>query len=196
MRTIFCLGLFFFFTLSSCKRSEPIAQKQDRKALYERFNGRYEILSAIASEALDINLDGISSFNLKEELTTMGRLGLQIQISDFKGANSFDEFWSEPVFSGPVPKHYDPSISVYYGLESAFRTFEFSEDLSRILLNPESPNTNLQRHPRPDSILIQSGDLIEVTRQKEFYTTSGWKKVTLVILYKRFSKLNSDCCNG
>ena len=190
MRTSILLAALFIFFFESCKRSGTLEERQDTNALYERFNGRYEILSATASDALDLNFDGIASTNLKEQISGMGRLGLQVQISDIKGANSFDEFWPEPFFDAATPKHFDSTISVNYSLGSAFRTFEFSKDLRKILLNPENPNKDLQRHPRPDSVIIRAGDIIEVTKQKDFYSILGWKKVTLVIEYLRFSKLN------
>jgi hypothetical protein len=56
MRIILCaliLSLLF-----GCKSEKaPLSPEQDLDALYTQFHGQYKIVSAVASEALDVNLD-------------------------------------------------------------------------------------------------------------------------------------------
>lgn len=188
MRSIFFLVSFLSLVLTSCKKSEPLSSNKDQKALYQQFHGKYNIVSTTASEAIDVNLDGVSSINLKEELPYMDDAGLEIRITE--RTNAFIEYWPQPYFiglGGASPKYYDPAIPLTYARQSVDRIFEFSEDLKTILLNQDGSNTNLQLFPRPESVLVKEGNIIEVTKTKEFYTTSGWKKVKVVTLYKRYT---------
>jgi hypothetical protein len=70
------IAFFFFFALSiySCRRNGDTTKKNgDRAFLFQRFNGKYKIVSSTASKPLDLNFDGILSINLKDELPDLSK---------------------------------------------------------------------------------------------------------------------------
>lgn len=189
MKYLFSLSLLLvvFF---SCRRSDDteVAAKKDTEALYQRFHGKYKIVSSVADEALDLNFDGRSSVNLKDELIDIENSKLILRIRSLSDSYYFDEFWQEPDFgSRGAPATYDPFLYFLYANKGIGRTFEFAPDLKSIKLLPDYPNTDTLIYTRPSSILIRDGDLIEITKTKRFYTFSGWKYVRVVTLYKRYT---------
>lgn len=184
-----CLQFSVILFLLSCK-SDSLPANKDAKQLYQSFHGKYEIISSNASEPIDVNLDGVSSTNLLTELADIPNCHVEIRI---QGIFLFDQFWPEPYFSGiagtgeSMPASYDPRITVNYAMQGVGRQFEFDEKVEQILLLPDHPSVNQNRFPRPSSIKLLPGEMVEVTINKTFYTTAGIKNVQVVTLYKRYT---------
>ena len=185
----FCLQFAVVLFLLACERDSVPANK-DVKKLYQSFHGKYEIISSIASEPLDLNLDGVSTTNLLTELEDVTNSRVEIRIQE---SFLFVQPWPEPFFSGiagtgeNMPTAYDPRITVNYAMQGVGRLFEFDEKVEQILLLPDDPFTNQTRFPRPTSIKLKPGEMVEVTINKSFYTSAGIKNVQVISLYKRFT---------
>jgi len=190
MRYLRCNILFLqlpaLLFLLSCKPDSLPANKDTNK-LYQSFHGKYEIISSFASEPIDLNLDGVSSSDLLTELQDLAVSHLEIRISQIF---SFHQFWPEPYFPGfgeTMPATYDPRIFPGYAMQGVTRQFEFDEKVEQIILLADPPFINQTRFPRPTSIKLILGEMIEVTISKTFYTSSGIKNVQVVSLYRRYT---------
>lgn len=185
MKLNLLLFLFLVLAFCSCRRSADVEPNKDREALYQRFHGKYEIISSVADEALDLNLDGRSSVNLKDELMDFKYSNLELRIRNVSNDFLFSEFWQEACFG--IPPGGGVPVDVNYCNQGVGRTFEFAPDLKSIKLLPDEPITDTLTYTRPASVLIKDGDLIEITKTKRFYTLSGWKYMRVVTLYKRYT---------
>jgi len=186
-----CLQFAVVLFLLACKRDSVPANK-DVKKLYQSFHGKYEIISSSASEPIDVNLDGVPSINLLTEVTDITNARVEIRIQG-PAPFLFEESWPTPFFSGiggtgeNMPATYDPRITVNYAMQGVGRLFEFDEKVEQILLLPDDPFTNQTRFPRPISVKLNPGEIVEVTINKTFYTSAGIKNVQVVNLYRRFT---------
>ena len=193
MRYLRCSTLFLPFAivlfLLACKPDSVPANK-DVKKLYQSFHGKYEIISSIASEPLDLNLDGVPSTNLLTELQDIANSRVEIRIQE---SFFFYQIWPEPFFSGiggsgeNMPTTYDPRVTVNYAMQGVGRLFEFDERVKQILLLADGPFINQTRFPRPTSIKLMPDQMVEITINKAFYTSAGIKNVQVVSLYRRYT---------
>jgi hypothetical protein len=190
MKYYFLFSFFIVLLFSSCKRSNDLDISKEYETLLFRFNGKYKIISSVADQAIDLNLDGGASVDLKEEFIHFENNFLEIKIINHSNKHVFMEFWPEPYFgglAGASPTTYDPNVTVAYAQQGVTRLFQFSSDLKKILLDPEDVSTDLNRYTRPDSVNIKTGDNIEIIKTKKFYTSSGWKEVRVATLYERYT---------
>jgi hypothetical protein len=190
MKYTVLFGFLFLVSISACRRSDHLFSQNKRDELFQRYHGKYKILSSRAEQALDLNFDGVASFNLKDELLNLGNCNLEIRLPKNPQANFFIEFWPEQKFSGgdgSAPASYDPLVEVHYPNQSVARTFYFSADRKAILLDVDDAGIDQQRHTRPETITILPGDRIEIIKRKRFYTTAGWREVRVVTLYERYT---------
>jgi hypothetical protein len=190
MKYYFLFSFFIVLLFSSCKRSNDLDISKEYETLLFRFNGKYKIISSVADQAIDLNLDGVASVDLKEEFIHFENNFLEIKIINHSNKHVFMEFWPEPYFgglAGASPTTYDPNVTVAYAQQGVTRLFQFSSDLKKILLDPEDVSTDLNRYTRPDSVNIKTGDNIEIIKTKKFYTSSGWKEVRVATLYERYT---------
>ena len=197
MKTNVLSGLIFLLCLYGCHSS--IAPNEDVPALQERFHGKYKPVQVIASEAIDVNLDGKSSTNLMTEFMNLATIHMQISIIGKNkyvpnAVNLFTQFWPEQYLTkvgGPIdgPVDYDPNIFVNYAEQPVSVSCYFNQQLTEITLAPEeNPVPNLIHGPRPDSIKIVSDQQIRVVNRRQLYTRIGWKTVTITTLYERYQK--------
>lgn len=199
MKTNTLFGFIFLVSVWGCQ-PDPVPPNQNVVALYERFHGKYKPTQAIASEAVDVNLDGKSSVDLFNEiggLTSGGAMQINI-ISKSKYVSAdeflFTQFWPEQYLSNlgkPIdgPADYDPNITVNYAEQPVTRRCQFNPQLTEITLDPDqNPPVNSIRWGRPDSIKIIGDQQIQVVNQRQFYTRAGWKTVTVTTLYERYQK--------
>ncbi|EON74801.1 hypothetical protein ADIS_4772 [Lunatimonas lonarensis] len=111
--------------LIGCQEME--IEVADRPFLREKFNGKYELLSARSEVAIDLNNDGIASSNLLDENSTIWFSSLKIRIPDeseiFLKHNEFvfTEFWPTENdrrlrVSGFIPTYDAPVWGPYYDL--------------------------------------------------------------------------------
>lgn len=191
------LWLVGVLTMSSCQR-EKVAPHQDVGALYQRFHGKYLVISSTSSEAVDIDFDGRASSYLLEELPELAVANLEILVDrnpkpDPDGRFMFRQFWPEQSLTAKggydaTPLNYDPSVAVSYLLQTATRYCEFDPTLKSIAVrvNPKSVVDPL-RWPPPESVTLESGDDIRVVNRRRLYTTEGWKTVEIITLYRRYT---------
>jgi hypothetical protein len=165
--------------VNSCKRPN-IDPNKDVEALHERFHGKYKLVNAVASEAVDLNRDGTSSTNLLSELDFENSL-LEIRISS---QFVFSQSWPEVYLSPGTP-----DSVIHYANQGVSRYFEFDDALHQLNIKPENPMIDEVRYPMPEAVLIKPGDYLEVTINKRLYTSQGWKMIKVVTLYKRFTMI-------
>jgi|GEM_PF-2200262 len=190
MKYIILFSFLFLSGLSACKRSDHEVSQKERDGLFQRFHGKYKILSSRAEQPLDLNFDGVASFNLKDELPNLVNCNLEIRLPKNTQINFFIEFWPEQVFggaNGAAPSAYDPLVEVHYPSQSVARTFQFSADKTALLLEEDHGSIDQQRYTRPEAVTVLPEDKIEVVKRKQFYTTAGWREVRVVTLYERYT---------
>jgi hypothetical protein len=190
MKYLVFLGFFFVVSFGACRRSDHADGQKERAVLFQRFHGKYKVLSSTAELPIDLNFDGIASPDLKDELLNLSNCNLEMRLPKNTQTNFFIEFWPEQVFmggNGDAPASYDPLAMVDYANQSAARTFQFSADRKTILLKADGASIDQQRHTRPVAVNILPGDKIEIVKHKRFYTTAGWREVRVVTLYERYT---------
>lgn len=186
MKKVLLIGLSLIF-LTGCNKNENGNSEQ----LKEKFHGKYEVISSIATDAVDLNMDGITSTDLLSENSEISKSALEIRISG-TGNNLFEEKW--PVETIVVPRDevfdstaYHPEYSVYYALYCSSGTFRFSDDYKRLQLTgafqPDSPDTLLSL----ESITIEENETIKVITIRKLYTKNGWIRTKIESNYKRYT---------
>ncbi|MBC8156250.1 MAG: hypothetical protein H7Z72_25470 [Bacteroidetes bacterium] len=176
-----------------------ISPKDDIELLYQRFHGKYKIVSSTSSEPLDVNFDGVSSTDLLSEMSALSNYGahldLRVKYPD-RSVFLFSQFWPEQyiyTYTGPNREwngwdalSYDPAYSVNYANQASPYSFSFTEDMRQILVTPNEKADKI-RWVRPESVLIEAEDRLRLTNKRRIYTRTGVKEVTIVTLYERFT---------
>ncbi|RDC65184.1 hypothetical protein [Adhaeribacter pallidiroseus] len=187
MKTYLLLVVLIMVTVTSCHES-AVAPQEDLSLLNNKFHGKYKIVTSTSNIAVDINRDGKASTDLMQEIDYLTEAELDIRIYP-KNNNSnskhflFSQLWQQQFIS---PNTTDTVIN--YALQGVVRSFEFSQNLDRILVSPDENQVDLKLFPLPDTVTIVAKEQIEVVMQKLIYTTNGWKSLTITTLYKRYTK--------
>lgn len=173
-------------------------------ALFQQFHGKYKVISSVTSEPVDVNLDGISSVNLLQEMDELSLQGgtqyhTELKIygpspSSAKPSFTFIQWWPEQfirtgvgkVWDGGELLSYNPDYVVKYDFQSAYRSFSLSNDLKKITVNPDAPN-DAYRWVRPESVTVEDNERLRVTNKRRLYTRLGVKEVTITTVYQRFT---------
>jgi hypothetical protein len=186
-----CTIIFF-----SCTKDETSVF--NRPLLHEKFNGKYELLSAISEKAVDLNNDGKASTELLNENSMILFSTVEIRIPQkddlFIEDNEFvfSEFW--PTENGQRLKDKDV-ITVYrtkiysgnYDIYGNVLIGEFMDDLKYGTfitdINDDGKNTLIELK----SLEFLDDDKIEVTAVRKLYTMSGWTVTKIKSLYKKYT---------
>lgn len=113
---------------------------------------------------MDVNLDGTPSIDILSEIPDLVNANLEIRINA-KDTPLFIQFWQEQ----------------YFGT--------FDSDIKQIILNPDqAPLPDSIHFPFPKMVTIEANDRIQVILAKQLFTRTGWKKVEITTLYKRFNE--------
>lgn len=202
MKTTLTLILLISIGTFSCKYgSSRVNPKDDIELLYQRFHGKYRIVSSMSSEPLDVNFDGIASTNLLSEIPELNNYGahleLRVKYPD-RSVFLFSQAWPEQyvnTYTGPNPEwngldtlSYSPSYSVNYAYQAGPYRFSFSEDLSQILV-ATNEKANKIRWVKPESVFIEAKDQLRLINKRRIYTREGVKEVTITTLYERFTMI-------
>lgn len=189
--------------LASCSPNDP-APYDDVPTLHQKFHGKYNVISSVSSEAIDVNLDGkVSTDMTKEILQLAPKYGQQLEIriygpnkNNSKRAFYFMQYWPEQeIFISTnktqrwegEPIEYQPGLIVNYLSNALTRTFSFSPDLGQLLVQP-SPAENAFRWILPQSVTVDKNtDTIQVVNKRRFYTSAGVKEVVTTTVYKRYT---------
>lgn len=199
MKTASIVSLALLLAIVSCQRKESVPPKHDVESLYQRFHGKYKIVSSTSSDSVDVNFDGISSTNLLKEIDALNNHGnfLEIRVKNpDKDILLFMQFWPEQyvyTYIGPTPDwngsdtlNYNQKYSVDYAQQGSVYRFSFSDDLSQILITP-----NEKAHPvrwlKPESAIIEPKDRFRLINKRWLYTKQGVKEVIITTVYERFT---------
>lgn len=178
---IFLSISFLFLVLSSCKKEK---QADDT---FDRFNGKYEILSAKANYSVDINMDGSKSAELLNEIPNLGNTWLELRIINHANLNLLDQMWPEQmlIYGSDIN---NPVID--YNLRSTPLTFDFNNDFSNILVDTLNiPEKDKGQSIIPRSIRILDDEIIVIDFIKKIYTSEGWKLLEIESRYKRWTNI-------
>lgn len=200
MKTTLILILLVSLGAFSCKHGDSIVNpKDDVELLYQRFHGKYKIVSSISSEPLDVNFDGVSSTNLLSEISELNNYGphveLRVKYPD-RSVFLFSQFWPEQyvnTYTGPNREwngwdtlSYNPTHLVNYANQAGLYRFSFSDDLSQILIAANEKADKI-RWVKPESVFIEAKDRLRLINKRRIYTREGVKEVTITTLYERFT---------
>jgi hypothetical protein len=202
MKTINLLGMLGLL-LSACTPDTAVPPNLDREALYNRFNGTYEVISSVSNVPVDVNRDGEATTDMMQELNQLNRaygnnlivyiMGKErlIDQKDLK----FLQWWPEQHIYLRTEKRawqwepvgYDPQQTVNYASRGIFRSFRFMLDLTKIETLPSAPPDASLLWETPRSVDIVGEHAIEIVNRKTLYTTEGVKEVIITTRYERFT---------
>lgn len=202
MKATLALILLINIGTFSCKHADSrVNPKDDIESLYQRFHGKYKIVSSISSEPLDVNFDGVSSTNLLSEISALNDYGayleLRVKYPD-RSVFLFSQFWPEQyvyTYTGPNLEwngldtlSYNPARSVNYAEQAAPYSFSFSEDMSQVLVTANE-KANKIRWVKPESAFIEAKNRLRLINKRRIYTRAGVKEVTITTIYERFTMI-------
>jgi hypothetical protein len=175
--------LLFIITLTAgCRRDDS---PDERKQLFERLHGKYKVISAVSSEAVDVNMDGIATNDIVTEIPELENCNLVIIIS--KHNFLLDHSWPQQFFGQNIePADYDPSVVVFYVKQGVDRTFLPNANQTSLLVNADATSDPV-RFPMPTSVTIEGPDTIKLVFTKRLYTSKGWKTTSITTVYKRYT---------
>ncbi|WP_256009786.1 hypothetical protein [Desertivirga xinjiangensis] len=186
----------FVGLMTNCKTGiEDSSVNPAYKALYEKFNGKYEIISSTSSEPVDINGDGNKSNDLLNEIPFLNESKVEIRISTDvlknKYSGIFEQFWPEQYFTidGKLqePEIFDSSINISYQVQGLPRNVYIKEELRIIEVIEENEVPNGKRHTIPSSVSYKNDNTIEIETEKALLMREGWKTIKLNSIYRRTS---------
>jgi hypothetical protein len=182
---VFCL----LITLS-CKKSETTdALNQKNTQISQRFKGKYAIVSAISDQAVDVNLDGIKSSDMLQEIPNLKYSYVELRLSSDLKDNLFVQFWQNQAFPyGNTPTSYNPGFNVLYANQATTGLFNFNDQLTRLNLF-RTDSTSQKDFPLPRLVEVIGDDQIHIPTEKTLYTRAGMVPVTIDVVYKRFTNV-------
>jgi hypothetical protein len=174
--------------LVGCSKDAPFGNLEQLK---EQFQGKYEVISSSSEDAVDLNMDGLTSTDLLSENPELAKSGLELRILD-ADKHLFEEKW--PVENITVtddrpfdPTSYRPSYHIMYALYINPSLCQFDNDCKSIHLLDD-----LQQHPtntliRIESISIEENGIIKVATIRKLFTMTGWVTTKIASRYKRYT---------
>lgn len=201
MKTNWTCALLAGLWLAGCAPKEP-APNEDVNLLYQRFHSKYNVISSVSSEAIDVNLDCKVSTDMTEEIPQLApEYGQQLELRIYgRNKNStkntflFNQSWPEQhiwiltsnkVWDGEHIE-YQPGLLVNYNKQGTVRYFSFSPNLSQLQVQPAT-NENAFRWVFPQSATInKSTGTIQIVNKRRLYTSAGVKEVVITTVYERY----------
>jgi hypothetical protein len=191
---IFCV----LFSAAGCKKQDHIpVDKHEFEQLTSKYGGRYQILSSVANDPVDLNLDGNTNTNLLKELLGIEQSMVTIRVikdtdprSTKNYITSFDLSYPEQyaVVDGKEISSYTPGAEVLFLDQPVFSKCLIDTVKKTINLLPENnPFETERRFKRPNEVRLLDGGKIQVSTIKEFYTKNGFIKVNITSIYERES---------
>lgn len=210
MKTLhFLFYPILLLTISGCKKdnNEPDIRAEEAQkvaVLQDRFHGKYGIVSSVSNEAVDINMDGVSSTNLFEEIDILPfemnyHFDVEVRIYDPNPISSkpsylFSQAWPEQYISldngewtGGPNLNYDPALQIHFLRQGTARQFTFSDD-TKLFNVLSTENENPYRWVKPESVEVGATGRLTVVNKRYLYTKSGVKQVLITSVYERFTK--------
>ncbi|WP_031529275.1 hypothetical protein [Dyadobacter crusticola] len=209
MKNLLLICTVLIATISGCKKSnDPVVDAETQEAqrlvkLHEQFHGKYRIVSSIADQELDINMDGLTSTDLLKEIPAFQFenhphiVEVRIYGKSNMLANSsliISQGWPEQYISignkqwdGGPGLEYNANLAVNYVHQGSVRSFRFSDDLKEIIVEP-SENERPFRWVAPESVKIDELDRLHFINKRYLYTKDGVKQVKITSVYERVTK--------
>ena len=176
-----CKVVVLIFLLTGCKKDDSTDEIQ------KTLNGKYSILSATADKKIDVNFDGVESSDLLKEIATLKESFLELIIRDNDQSYVFSQFWQNQYFNTSdenIPIAYDPKVLVNYMNQATVSSFTINPDGSKLLLDRKVSDASF---PLPESVEILKNQDVKITMAKSLYTSSGWQKTSVIVVYHKFS---------
>jgi hypothetical protein len=174
--------------LVSCNKNESDEKLEQLK---EKFHGKYEIISSTSMDAVDLNMDGITSTNLLSENAEISNSGLELRILS-ENKQLFEEKW--PVESIVIPEgetfdsnSYHSSYVIYYALYTNHNLSRINNDYQSIELLGEIEKNSTNTLISIESIIIEENETLKVTSIRKLYTMMGWITTKIESRYKRYT---------
>jgi hypothetical protein len=174
--------------LISCNKNES---DEKLKQLKEKFHGKYEMISSTSMDAVDLNMDGITSTNLLSENSEISNSGLELRIINENGL-LFEEKWPVEHITIPQgetfdPSSYHPSYVINYALYINQGLSKFGDDYQSIEFLGEIQQNSTNTLISIESITIEEDETIKVTSIRKLYTMNGWITTKIESRYKRYT---------
>ncbi|KAA0992665.1 hypothetical protein [Dyadobacter aurulentus] len=209
MKTLLLFCPILLSTMLSCRKDDPalnpeIAASQKIAALRDQFHGKYGVVSSVSSEAVDLNMDGVASTDLFQEIDILPfeknyHFNVEVRIYGFHPLSagpvySFSQAWPEQYISlkseqwaGGPGLDYDPALRIDFLRQGTSRLFRFAEDLKSLHVFPNDKE-NPYRWVKPESVTVDPIGRLVIVNKRYLYTKEGAKQVTITSVYERFTK--------
>jgi hypothetical protein len=179
--------------LVGCQKSDS-EPSEDTAALHDRFHGQYNIVSATADRAVDLNRDGQPSTDLTTEIPYLNQAKslnagrLLVRITD-TGEKVFEEWWPQPVIARNWNYSSPDSVQMNgYLSQAAYRNFTFDKAVIGLLVEPGlAAKADGGRSAAPEKVTIEGDGQLRVVTQRLLYIGRSWQLVRITVVYKRFT---------
>jgi len=179
--------------LGGCQK-KGIEPSEDTAALHDRFHGQYNLISATADRAVDLNRDGQASTDLAAEIPHLnqpewldaGRLLIRIRNT---GEKVYEEWWPQPYIARNWQYSSPDSVILngYLG-QVAQRNFTFDKALTSMLVEPGPvAHADGGRFAAPEKVTIEGDGQLRVVTSRLLYIGRSWQLVRITVVYKRFT---------
>lgn len=175
--------------LGGCQKS-AVEPSEDTAVLHDRFHGQYNIVSATADRAIDLNRDGLASTDLLTEIPNLGRKQstLNVFIRE-NGLKWFEDSWPQPNITRNWNYSSPDSVMLDgYLFNPLPRDFTFDKAVTSLLVEPgPADKANGGRTAAPESVTIEGDGQLRVVTLRLLYIGRSWQLVRITTVYKRFT---------
>ena len=189
---LFCI----VFSAASCKKQNHLPiDTQEFEQMESKYAGYYHILTSIANDSVDLDLDGNKNTDLFNEIPLLEQSKVTIRVledndprSTKNYTTSFELLYPEQyaLVEGREISSYTPGAEVTFLDQPIFNRCLIDTVKTLISLSPENnPHETERRFTRPNEIRLLDDEKIQVSTIKEFYTKSGFIKINITSIYKR-----------
>jgi len=189
---LFCI----VFSAASCKKQNHLPiDTQEFEQMESKYAGYYHILTSIANDSVDLDLDGNKNTDLFNEIPLLEQSKVTIRVledndprSTKNYTTSFELLYPEQyaLVEGREISSYTPGAEVIFLDQPIFNRCLIDTVKTLITLSPENnPHETERRFTRPNEIKLLDDEKIQVSTIKEFYTKIGFIKINITSIYKR-----------
>lgn len=182
----------------SCQKEDP--EDNLRSSLYEKFNGKYKLVSSFSNTAVDLNNDGVGSFDLLKECSMVMFSVIEIRMPSYSSYYLkdnefvFSEFWptendSKFTNKSVIPVYTKPVHGPNYDIYAQTLIGKFEKDYKSCTFNTAIQNDGKNTLIKIKSVEMLKDETIKVCVDRKLFTMNGWVKTEVVSIYKRFEVL-------
>jgi hypothetical protein len=169
---------FSILIASGCKKDTM----REKEELTVRFEGKYKIIKATADHSVDLNLDGSASSDLFLEIPYLEKAYLALRVNTQTGPFVYSQLWPNQFVSDPAGTN--TTVYVHFVNQATAANFSVDEDKTKLNVFREESDPSF---PLPLSVRVLPNDNLKVLMEKNIYTKGEWSKVTIEVVYERFS---------